>query len=83
MTINLENKQLIDRYEEIGIELNKIFIELAFRRNNKELTDLEWKYINDVASRRGAELVDYFNVDKKDIKEGFSQVADMLTDDNR
>lgn len=83
MTINLENKELIEKYEELGINLNKLFIELASRRQNNELTDLEWKYINDVASRRGAELVDYFNVDKKDIKEGFSQVADLLIDDNR
>lgn len=86
MTTNiasLENKELIEKYEKLGVDLNKIFIELALRRENNDLTDLEWSQINDTAARRAAELVDHFNVDKKDIKEGFSHVADMLTDDNR
>ena len=86
MTINtksLENKELIEKYEKLGVDLNKIFIELALRRQNDDLTDLEWSHINEIAARRGAELIDYFNVDKKDVKEGFSQVAELLTDDDR
>lgn len=83
MINDLENKELIEKYEELGIEINKIFIELISRLKNKTLTEEEYDLVEDIASRRCSELIDYFNVSKNDIKKGFSEVADILSDDNR
>lgn len=83
MTIDLGNEELIEKYEEVGIELNNIFMELISRYKNKELTEIEWNRIIEISSRRGSELVDYCDVNRENLKKGFSQVADILSDENR
>lgn len=83
MVADLGNKKLIERYEVLGIELNNIFIELATRRKNKELTEVEWSCVCEFASRRGSELVDYFNLNKRDMKDGLLEIVDILSDDTR
>lgn len=83
MAIDLGNEELIEKYEYLGIEINKIFMELISRYKNKELTEMEWDRIYDIGSRRGSELVDYCNVNKENLKKGFSHVADILSDENR
>lgn len=80
---SIENKELIEKYEICGIELNKLFMELISRYQNEELTKLEWDHVTDLSAKRGSELVDYINVDKKDLKEGFMKVADIIADENR
>jgi hypothetical protein len=83
MTIYLGNEELIEKYEEVGIELNNIFMELVSRYKNKELAEIEWNRIIDIGSRRGSELVDYCNMSRENLIEGFSHVADILSDENR
>lgn len=79
---DLENKELIEKYEELGIEINNIFIELISRLKHKKLTEDEYGIVIDIAIRRCSELV-RFNMGKNDIKKGFSEVADILPDENR
>jgi hypothetical protein len=50
---------------------------------NKELTEVEWSSICELASRRGSELVDYFNLNKRDMKDGLLEIVDILSDDTR
>jgi hypothetical protein len=83
MTIDLGNDELIEKYEDVGIELNNIFMELVSRYKNKKLTEVEWNNVTEIGSRRGSELVDYCNVSREDLKKGFSHVADILSDENR
>jgi hypothetical protein len=83
MTADLGNDELIEKYEKIGIEFNNIFLELVSRYKNKELTETEWDNIAEIGARRGSELVDYCNMNREDLKKGFSHVADILSDDNR
>lgn len=83
MAIDLGNEELIEKYEEVGIELNNIFIELVSRYKKKELAEMEWNHIVEMGSRRGSELVDYCNMSMEDLKKGFSHVAEILSDENR
>lgn len=83
MDKHLENDELIEKYEDLGLDINKIFMELVSRFKNKELTEVEWGRVCDIGSRRASELVDCCNVGKEDLKKGFSRVADILSDENR
>ncbi len=83
MIKNLGNKELVEKYEKIGIELNNIFMELCSRYENKELTKEEMIYVIEIGTRRGSELVDCFNVNKNDMKDGFSELIEILSDENR
>jgi hypothetical protein len=83
MIIDLGNEELIEKYEEVGIELNNIFMELVSRFKNKELTEMEWDRMTEIGSRRASELVDYCNVNRENLNKGFSHVADILLDENR
>lgn len=83
MIKNLGNKELVEKYEKIGIELNNIFMELCSRFENKELTKEEMIYVIEIGTRRGSELVDRFNVNKNDMKDGFSELIEILSDENR
>jgi hypothetical protein len=81
--MDLGNDELIERYETLGLEINKIFMELFSRYMSKELTEAEWDHISDIGSRRGSELVDYYNVSEENLRKGFSKVVDILSDENR
>ena len=83
MTKRLENRELIERYEKVGIEINEIFVELVSRRKNGELTDEEYGYVTNIASRRCSEIVGQCYISKEDIKEGFERVAKILPEENR
>lgn len=83
MAERLENRELIERYEKVGIELNEIFIELVSRRKNGELSDEDYDCVTNIASRRCSEVVDQFYMSKKDIEEGFERVAKILPEENR
>ncbi len=83
MIKNLGNKELVEKYEKVGIELNNIFMELCSRFENKELTKEEMIYVIEIGTRRGSELVDRFNVNKNDMKDGFSELIEILSNENR